>query len=57
MDEMVVTAEMLPTLLFVQATGYASQHIWFLSQARINWEGCIRKGIWHKNGGMMDMGC
>jgi len=34
-----------------QATGYASQHIWSLSQARINWEGCVRKGIWCKNGG------
>jgi len=34
-----------------QATGYASQHIWCLSQARINWEGCARKGILHKNGG------
>jgi len=34
-----------------QATGYASQHIWCLSQARINWEGCVRKGIQHKNGG------
>jgi len=22
-----------------------------LSQARINWEACSRKGIWHKNGG------
>jgi len=22
-----------------------------LSQARINWEGCARKGIQHKNGG------
>jgi len=29
----------------MQATGYASQHIWCLSQARINWEGCGRKGI------------
>jgi len=33
------------------ATGYASQHIWWLSQARINWEGCVRKGILRKNGG------
>ena len=33
-----------------QATGYASQHIWCLSQARINWEGCGRKGIRRKNG-------
>jgi len=31
------------------ANGYAS-HIWRLSQARIKWEGCDRKGIWHKNG-------
>jgi len=31
-----------------QATGYASQHIWCLSQAGINWEGCVRKGILHK---------
>ena len=23
-----------------------------LSQARKNWEGCVRKGIWHKNGGV-----
>ena len=35
----------------MKATGYASQHIWCLSQARINWEGCVRKGILHKNGG------
>jgi len=34
-----------------QATEYASQHIWCLSQARINWEGCARKGIRRKNGG------
>ena len=33
------------------ATGCASQHIWCLSKARINWEGCARKGIRHKNGG------
>jgi len=33
------------------ATGYASQHIWCLSQASINWEGCARKGIQRKNGG------
>jgi len=32
-------------------TGYASQHIWCLFQARINWVGCSRKGIRHKNGG------
>jgi len=31
-----------------QATRYASQHIWCLSQARINWEGCERM---RKNGG------
>ena len=39
-----------------QATGYASQHIWCLSQARIKWEGCSRKGIRHKDGGMMEVG-
>jgi len=33
-------------------TGYASQHIWCLSQARINWEGCSMKGVSRKNGGM-----
>jgi len=27
-----------------------------LSQARTNWEGYGRKGIWHKNGGMMEVG-
>jgi len=32
------------------ATGYASQHIWCLSQTRIEWEGCGRKVIWHNNG-------
>ena len=26
-------------------TGYATKHTWYLSQARINWEGCGRKGI------------
>jgi len=31
-----------------QATGYANQHIWCLSQTRINWEGCVRKGILRK---------
>jgi len=34
-----------------QATWYGIQHIWCLSQARINWEGCGKKGIWPKNGG------
>jgi len=38
------------------ATGYASQLIWCLSQAGINWEGCAREGIWHNNGGMAEMG-
>jgi len=33
-----------------ETTMYASQRIWCLSQARIKWEGCGRKGIWHKNG-------
>jgi len=32
-----------------QATRYANQHIWCLSQAKINWEGCARNGIWCKN--------
>jgi len=32
-------------------TGYASQHICCLSQARIKWEICSRKGIWRKNWG------
>ena len=30
-------------IYFNQATGYASQHIWCLYQARINWEGCVRR--------------
>ena len=34
-----------------QATEYASQHIWCLSEARINSEGCGRKVIWCKNVG------
>jgi len=42
--------------IFNQATGYAIAHIWCLSQARINWEGCCRKGIRHKNGGMREVG-
>ena len=33
------------------ATAYASQHIWCLSQARIKWEGCGRKGIRRKKMG------
>jgi len=41
---------------FNQATGCTSQHLWCLSQARIKWEGCGRKGIWRKNGGMMEVG-
>ena len=39
-----------------QASRYAIQHIWCLSQARINWEGCGRKGIRRKIGGMMEVG-
>ena len=34
-----------------QATGCVSQHIWCLSQAWINWEGCVTKDILRKNGG------
>jgi len=37
-------------------SGYASQHIRCLSKARIKWEGCDRKGIRRKNGGMMEVG-
>ena len=40
-----------------QATGYTSQHIWCLSQARINWEGCLRKDIGHKKWGMIKVRC
>jgi len=39
-----------------QATGHASQRIWCLSQARIKWEGCSRKGNWRKNRGW-GVGC
>ena len=39
-----------------QDTGYASQHIWCLSQARINWQGCSKRGIQRKNGGMRQVG-
>jgi len=34
-----------------QASRYAIQHIWCLSQARINWEGCSRKASGVKLGG------
>jgi len=34
-----------------QATGMQASIFGCLSQARINWEGCVRKGIWRKNGG------
>jgi len=40
----------------MQASTYAIQHIWCLSQARINWEGCDRKGIWRKIWWMMEVG-
>ena len=36
---------------YVKTICYISQHIWCLSQARINWEGCVRKGILRKNDG------
>ena len=42
----VYECSLICTLLTVennQATGYASQHIWCLSQAMINWEGCDRR--------------
>ena len=37
-----------------QATGYASQHIWCLSQTRII--GLRQEGHAHKNGGIMEVG-
>jgi len=36
--------------------GCANQHIWCLSQAKTNWEGCSRKGIQCKEWGMMQVG-
>jgi len=39
-----------------QAIGYASQHIWCLSQARKNWDGCARKAFWHKMMQMAEVG-
>jgi len=38
----------LPYLLDGHGTGYAGRHIWCLSQARIEWEDCSRKGIRRK---------
>jgi len=35
--------DLLKNVNLNQATGHASQHIWCLSQARINWQGCSRK--------------
>ena len=43
-------------LRLTKPLGIASQHIYCLSQARINWEGCSRKGIWHKKWGGGDGG-
>jgi len=40
----------------VSATGYASQHISCLYQARINREGCARKSIWRKMVGIAEVG-
>jgi len=51
-----ISTECMYTVYGNQATGYASQHIWCLSQVRLNWEDCGRKSIWHKNGGMMEVG-
>ena len=53
--QIITVFQKLCTLYNSQATGYASQCIWCLSQARINWEGC-QEGHWHKNGGMAEMG-
>jgi len=58
-------ADSLPIRFFIHlfprnwlnhATGYASQHVWCLSQDRTKWKGCGRKGISHKNGGMIKVG-
>jgi len=43
-------------LVSEQATGYASQHIWYLSQAGINWEGCARKASGVKMVEMVEVG-
>jgi len=45
----VVDFSLLVHIYFNQATGYASQHVWCLSQASINYEGCGRKGFRRKN--------
>jgi len=42
-------------VLSLPPDSYAIQHIWCLSQARINWEGCGRKGIRHTIWGMMEV--
>jgi len=39
-----------------QATGYASQHIWCLSQVRINWEVVPGRASGIKMVGMAEMG-
>jgi len=51
-----LVAEIINSNLCNEATGYVGQQIWCLSQAKINWEGCGRKGIQRKNGGMMEVG-
>ena len=50
-NSLLVTSNTSMTLGMNQATRYASQHIWYLSQTRINSDGCGRKGIRRKNGG------
>ena len=45
----------VPSLRVYQAFGM-QEYIRCLSQARENWEGCVRKGIRHKNGGGVDGG-
>jgi len=43
--------------VFNYATGYASQHIWCMSQARIKGEVATGEGIRRTNGGgMMEVG-
>jgi len=52
-DASIIQLDATPSGLLVthlhhlQATSYASQHTWCLSQARMKWKGYSRKGIQH----------
>ena len=37
--------------LITKPPGMQASIFFCMSQARINWEGCARKGIWRENGG------